>query len=192
MLALGILLIVGNTIRLGIESQREEIGIIRLFGATNAFIRRPFLYIGLWLGLIAGGVACLLAAERGPARGRAGRAPGGTILQRVRSRRAGAVECRRGRRRGGPAGTGGCVVGGEPGACGEVDGAMKSSVAAVDAMRQGLALKVVERLELYLYHHAAAVVALTHSLKYKPRDARHPSEKFAVIMNGVDSRVMDP
>ena len=62
MLALGILLIVGNTIRLGIESQREEIGIIRLFGATNAFIRRPFLYIGLWLGLIAGGVACLLAA----------------------------------------------------------------------------------------------------------------------------------
>ena len=62
MLALGILLIVGNTIRLGIESQREEIGIIRLFGATNAFIRRPFLYIGLWHGLVAGGVACLLAA----------------------------------------------------------------------------------------------------------------------------------
>ena len=62
MLALGILLIVGNTIRLGIESQREEIGIIRLFGATDAFIRRPFLYIGLWHGLIAGGVACLLAA----------------------------------------------------------------------------------------------------------------------------------
>ena len=62
MLALGILLIVGNTIRLGIESQREEIGIIRLFGATDAFIRRPFLYIGLWHGLIAGAVACLLAA----------------------------------------------------------------------------------------------------------------------------------
>ena len=62
MLALGILLIVGNTIRLGIESQREEIAIMRLFGATNAFIRRPYLYIGLWHGLIAGGVACLLAA----------------------------------------------------------------------------------------------------------------------------------
>ena len=62
MLALGILLIVGNTIRLGIESQREEIAITRLFGATDAFIRRPYLYIGLWHGLIAGGVACLLAA----------------------------------------------------------------------------------------------------------------------------------
>ena len=61
MLALGILLIVGNTTRLGIESQREEIGIVRLFGATDAFIRRPFLYIGLWHGLLAGGIACLLA-----------------------------------------------------------------------------------------------------------------------------------
>ena len=60
MLGLGILLIVGNTIRLGIESRREEIGIIRLFGATDAFIRRPFLYIGLWYGLTAGGVACVL------------------------------------------------------------------------------------------------------------------------------------
>lgn len=62
MLGLGILLIVGNTIRLGVESQREEIGIVRLFGATDAFIRRPFLYVGLWYGLSAGGLACLLVA----------------------------------------------------------------------------------------------------------------------------------
>ena len=62
MLGLGILLIVGNTIRLGIESRREEIGIIRLFGATDAFVRRPFLYTGLWYGLIAGAAACTLAA----------------------------------------------------------------------------------------------------------------------------------
>ena len=62
LLALGILLIVGNTIRLGIESRREEIGIIRLFGGTNAFVRRPFLYTGLWYGLIAGSVACALVA----------------------------------------------------------------------------------------------------------------------------------
>ena len=63
MLGVGILLIVGNTIRLGIESRREEIGIIRLFGATDAFIRRPFLYTGLWYGLTAGGVACVLVAS---------------------------------------------------------------------------------------------------------------------------------
>ena len=61
-LGLGILLIVGNTIRLGIENQREEIGIIRLFGATDAFIRRPFLYTGLWFGLAGGGLACVVAA----------------------------------------------------------------------------------------------------------------------------------
>ncbi len=62
MLALGILLIVGNTIRLSIESRREEIAIVRLFGATDAFIRRPFLYSGLWHGLSAGVVACALVA----------------------------------------------------------------------------------------------------------------------------------
>lgn len=70
LLALGILLIVGNTIRLGIESRREEIGIIRLFGGTNAFVRRPFLYTGLWFGLTAGSVSCaLVAAATGLAAG---------------------------------------------------------------------------------------------------------------------------
>lgn len=61
MLGLGVLLIVGNTIRLGIENRREEIRIIRLFGATDAFIRRPFLYAGLWYGLIGGAIACAVA-----------------------------------------------------------------------------------------------------------------------------------
>ena len=62
MLGIGVLLIVGNTIRLGIENRREEIRIIRLFGATDAFIRRPFLYAGLWYGLTGGVVACAVAA----------------------------------------------------------------------------------------------------------------------------------
>lgn len=50
-LGLAVLLIVGNTIRLAIHNRRDEIEIANLFGATNAFIRRPFLYTGLWYGL---------------------------------------------------------------------------------------------------------------------------------------------
>lgn len=51
LLASAVLLIVGNTIRLGIESRREEIVVQKLIGATNAFVRRPFLHSGLLFGL---------------------------------------------------------------------------------------------------------------------------------------------
>lgn len=62
LLALAVLLIVGNTIRLEIENRRAEIEIARLFGATKAFIRRPFLYSGLLYGLIGGILAwCLVS-----------------------------------------------------------------------------------------------------------------------------------
>lgn len=60
MLGLAVLLIVGNTIRLAIQNRREEIVIIKLIGATNAFIRRPFLYTGLWYGLGGGLFALML------------------------------------------------------------------------------------------------------------------------------------
>lgn len=64
LLALGVVLVIGNTIRLTIESQRTEIVVVKLVGGTNAFVRRPFLYYGLWYGL--GGALCaslvLLAA----------------------------------------------------------------------------------------------------------------------------------
>jgi len=59
-LAVAVLLIVGNTIRLSIESRKAEIQIIKLLGATDAFVRRPFLYLGLWYGLIGGVAAWLL------------------------------------------------------------------------------------------------------------------------------------
>jgi len=59
-LAAAVLLVVGNTIRLGIESRREEIVVIKLLGASDAFVRRPFLYMGLWSGLF-GGVLALVA-----------------------------------------------------------------------------------------------------------------------------------
>ncbi len=60
LLGLGALLIVANTIRLDIYNRREEIEVAQLIGATDAFIRRPFLYGGLWYGIAGGVVACLL------------------------------------------------------------------------------------------------------------------------------------
>jgi cell division transport system permease protein len=51
LLALAVLLIIGNTIRLSIYNRRAEIEINMLFGATDAFIQRPFLYAGLLHGL---------------------------------------------------------------------------------------------------------------------------------------------
>jgi cell division transport system permease protein len=59
-LAVAVVLIVGNTIRLAIESRKAEIQIIKLLGATDAFVRRPFLYLGLWYGLLGGLAAWLL------------------------------------------------------------------------------------------------------------------------------------
>src|SRR4029453_11567612 len=57
LLALGILVIVGNTIRLDIENRRDEIEVTKLVGGSNAFGRRPFLYNGFWYGLGGGMVA---------------------------------------------------------------------------------------------------------------------------------------
>lgn len=53
-LLLGGLLVVVNTIRLSIESRREEIRVISLLGGTHGFVRRPFIYMGVWFGLSAG------------------------------------------------------------------------------------------------------------------------------------------
>jgi len=60
LLALAVILIVGNTIRLAIQSRRAEIEVFKLVGATDAFIRRPFLYNGLWFGLVGGVLAWLM------------------------------------------------------------------------------------------------------------------------------------
>jgi len=56
----GVLLIIGNTIRMAIYHHRSEIEITKLFGATNHFIRRPFLYSGFWYGLSGGVTSWLL------------------------------------------------------------------------------------------------------------------------------------
>ena len=57
LLGLGALLVVGNTVRLDIQSRREEIGVLQLLGASDGFVRRPFLYLGAWYGLGAGALA---------------------------------------------------------------------------------------------------------------------------------------
>ncbi|WP_163558136.1 permease-like cell division protein FtsX [Halomonas sp. NO4] len=59
---LGVLLVVGNTIRLAVESRRQEIEVVMLIGATHAFVRRPFLYSGAWYGLGGGLLAWGLLA----------------------------------------------------------------------------------------------------------------------------------
>ena len=61
-LAAGVLAIVGNTIRLEINGRRAEIEVTKLVGGSNAFVRRPFLYSGLWQGLGGGLLAVGLIA----------------------------------------------------------------------------------------------------------------------------------
>ena len=62
LLIFALLLVMTTTIRLAIESRREEIQVIKLVGGTDAFVRRPFLYIGMVYGLVAGILAWLLVA----------------------------------------------------------------------------------------------------------------------------------
>jgi cell division transport system permease protein len=60
LLSLGVLLIIGNTIRLAIENRRDEILVVKLVGGTDQFVRRPFLYMGFWYGLGGGFVAWII------------------------------------------------------------------------------------------------------------------------------------
>ena len=54
LLGIAIIVIIGNTIRLDIQNRREEIEVTKLIGASNAFVRRPFLWSGFWYGLFGG------------------------------------------------------------------------------------------------------------------------------------------
>jgi cell division transport system permease protein len=64
MFSFAILLTIGNTNRLEIQSRYQEIIVTKLIGATDGFIRRPFLYLGFWYGL-GGGLLSLLLVEAG-------------------------------------------------------------------------------------------------------------------------------
>jgi cell division transport system permease protein len=62
LLGAAIVIVIGNTIRLDIQNRREEIEVTKLIGASNAFVRRPFLYSGVWYGLGGGLLALALVA----------------------------------------------------------------------------------------------------------------------------------
>ena len=63
-LAFAVVIVVGNTIRLDLEARRDEILVMKLIGAPASFIRRPFLYAGIWYGL-AGGILAWSLIEGG-------------------------------------------------------------------------------------------------------------------------------
>lgn len=60
LLALTVLLVIGNTIKLNIENRKEEIEVSKLIGASSSYIRRPFLYTGIWYGLFGGVISLVL------------------------------------------------------------------------------------------------------------------------------------
>jgi cell division transport system permease protein len=62
LLGIGVLLIIGNTIRLDVLNRRAEIEVMKLVGATDRFARRPFLWAGIWYGLGGGLLAVGLVA----------------------------------------------------------------------------------------------------------------------------------
>ncbi len=64
LLGVAIVVIIGNTIRLDIQNRRDEIEVTKLIGASNAFVRRPFLYSGLWYGF-GGGLLALALVRYG-------------------------------------------------------------------------------------------------------------------------------
>lgn len=69
LLGVGVLAVIGNTIRLEIQSRRAEIEVTKLVGGSNSFVRRPFLYTGVLYGLggalLAWGILALAVAVLG-------------------------------------------------------------------------------------------------------------------------------
>lgn len=61
-LGLGVVLVISNTLQLMIESRRNEIIVMKTVGASNAYVRRPFLHTGFWYGVLGGLVALLLVS----------------------------------------------------------------------------------------------------------------------------------
>ncbi|MDG2315820.1 MAG: permease-like cell division protein FtsX [Gammaproteobacteria bacterium] len=59
LLGFGVIIVIGNTIRLEINNRQDEIEIIKLVGGSNGYVRRPFLYSGFWYGF-GGSIVAIL------------------------------------------------------------------------------------------------------------------------------------
>ena len=62
MLSLAVVVVVANTIRLDVANRSGEIQVLNMVGAPDGFIRQPFLYSGLWYGIMGGCLALVLLA----------------------------------------------------------------------------------------------------------------------------------
>ncbi len=96
LLGIAIVVVIGNTIRLDIENRRDEIEVTKLIGASNAFVRRPFLWTGFWYGLLGGALALALVYSgltmlQGPVARLAGLYQGNIAIASVDSAEAGAI-----------------------------------------------------------------------------------------------------
>src|SRR5437879_3821014 len=90
LLGLGVLAVIGNTIRLEIQGRRAEIEVTKLVGGSNSFVRRPFLYTGVLYGvggaLLAWGIVAVAVAGLGEAGASRGRRDGRRYVVRGPSR----------------------------------------------------------------------------------------------------------
>jgi len=59
LLGFGVIIVIGNTIRLEINNRQDEIEVIKLVGGSNGYVRRPFLYSGFWYGF-GGSIVAIL------------------------------------------------------------------------------------------------------------------------------------
>ena len=58
-LVFSMVFVISNTLRLAMQNREDEIQVLKLIGASDAYIRRPFLYLGIWYGIFAAIVAVL-------------------------------------------------------------------------------------------------------------------------------------
>ena len=90
LLGLGVLAVIGNTIRLEIQGRRAEIEVTKLVGGSNSFVRRPFLYTGVLYGLggalLAWGIVAIAVAVVGEPVATLARLYGGRYVLRGPSR----------------------------------------------------------------------------------------------------------